>query len=189
MLAGGQRLLSLFQFAGGALIQGGLRLSGVPGNGAPRRTFSLYAHAAGAAYAAGTAALQATANGKEAGPLTKAPVGHDTQERHWRTAGEIREGDGMQMDIKTLRALEGLGYVAAVMIGVGGLRNNEVTKIFNVLGLVFAVIVIVRLMVIQIIYGHAGDEYRAEEPFESDLHTLDEGEPPETEADEPPEVR
>jgi hypothetical protein len=75
----------------------------------------------------------------------------------------------MQMDVKTLRALEGLGYVAAVMIGVGGLVNNEVTRIFNVLGLVFAVIVIVRLMVMQIMYGAPADSYRGEETFESDL--------------------
>jgi hypothetical protein len=79
----------------------------------------------------------------------------------------------MQMNLKTLRTLEGLGYVAAVMIGVGGLVNNEVTKVFNVLGLVFAVIVIVRLMVLQIIYGGPTDPYPSEEPFESDLEISD----------------
>jgi hypothetical protein len=82
----------------------------------------------------------------------------------------------MEMDVKTLRALEGLGYVAAVMIGVGGLVDNQVTEIFNVLGLVFAVIVIVRLMVMQIMYGGSGSEgYPGEEPFESDLDSLDSG--------------
>ena len=79
----------------------------------------------------------------------------------------------MQRDVSTLRALEGLGYVAAVMIGVGGLVNNEVTRIFNVLGFVFAVIVIVRLMVMQIAYGGPVDTYRGEETFESELHISD----------------
>jgi hypothetical protein len=90
----------------------------------------------------------------------------------------------MEMDVKTLRALEGLGYVAAVMIGVGGLVNNEATKIFNVLGLVFAVIVIVRLMVMQILYGNSPNAYRDEEALDSELDSLadmeqsDEGVPP-----------
>lgn len=61
------------------------------------------------------------------------------------------------MDLRKLRALEGLGYVAAVMIGVGGIVDDEVTRIFNVLGLVFAIIVIVRLMVMQIIYNEGAN--------------------------------
>lgn len=51
---------------------------------------------------------------------------------------------------KKLRALEGLGYVAAVLIGAGGITKSVVLDYFNVLGLMFAVIVIVRLMVMDI---------------------------------------
>lgn len=51
---------------------------------------------------------------------------------------------------RKLRALEGLGYVAALMIGVGGMTDVEALNYFNVLGLVFAIIVIIRLMVMNI---------------------------------------
>jgi len=51
---------------------------------------------------------------------------------------------------KKVRSLEGLGYIAAFMIGVGGIIDVEALTYFNVLGLVFAIIVIVRLMVMNI---------------------------------------
>ena len=54
-------------------------------------------------------------------------------------------------DDEKLRLLEWLGYVAAVMIGVGATKGDvEPLEYFNVLGLAFAVIVIVRLMVMNI---------------------------------------
>ena len=49
-----------------------------------------------------------------------------------------------------LRVLEALGYVAAVMIAVGGIIDVRALRYFNVLGLVFALIVILRLMVMNI---------------------------------------
>jgi len=57
--------------------------------------------------------------------------------------------------LKRLRTLEGLGYVAAILIGVGGLtdilgKTSRVMKTFNIIGLVFGVIVIVRLVVMNI---------------------------------------
>jgi hypothetical protein len=52
-----------------------------------------------------------------------------------------------------LRALEGLGYVAAFMIGVGGLVDVQFVQKFNILGLVFAIIVIVRLLAMNISLG------------------------------------
>jgi len=57
--------------------------------------------------------------------------------------------------LKRLRVLEGMGYVAAVLIGVGGLmdlldESSTVMKTFNIFGLVFGVIVIVRLIVMNI---------------------------------------
>ncbi len=56
---------------------------------------------------------------------------------------------------KRLHMLEGLGYVAAILIGVGGLmdildKTSRVMRTFNIIGLVFGVIVIVRLMVMSI---------------------------------------
>jgi len=56
-----------------------------------------------------------------------------------------------------LSALEGLGYAGALMIAVGGLTNSEALRYFNVLGLVFAIIVIVRLMVMSIRQGELRD--------------------------------
>jgi hypothetical protein len=49
--------------------------------------------------------------------------------------------------IRRLRVLEGVGYVAAVMIGAGAVGDAKALRCFNVMGLVFAVIVILRLMV------------------------------------------
>jgi len=51
---------------------------------------------------------------------------------------------------RKLRSLEGLGYVAAFMIGVGGITEVKALDYFNALGLVFAIVVIVRLMVMTI---------------------------------------
>ena len=51
---------------------------------------------------------------------------------------------------RKLRSLEGLGYVAAFMIGVGGITEVKALDYFNALGLVFAIVVIVRLMVMSI---------------------------------------
>jgi hypothetical protein len=52
-----------------------------------------------------------------------------------------------------LRALEGLGYVAAFMIGVGGMFDEAFIQKLNLLGLVFAIIVIVRLLAMNISLG------------------------------------
>lgn len=62
-----------------------------------------------------------------------------------------------------LRALEGLGYVAAFMIGVGGLIDVKLLERFNILGLVFAIIVIVRLLAMNISLGLVQHLYDA--PF------------------------
>jgi hypothetical protein len=59
----------------------------------------------------------------------------------------------MDQNHSKLRALEGLGYVAAFMIGVGGLVETEFVAKFNILGLVFAIIVIVRLLAMNISLG------------------------------------
>ena len=59
----------------------------------------------------------------------------------------------MDQNQSKLRALEGLGYVAAFMIGVGGLVDAEFVQRFNILGLVFAIIVIVRLLAMNISLG------------------------------------
>ena len=59
----------------------------------------------------------------------------------------------MDQDHSKLRALEGLGYVAAFMIGVGGLVDAQFVEKFNILGLVFAIIVIVRLLAMNISLG------------------------------------
>ncbi len=50
-------------------------------------------------------------------------------------------------DEKTFTTLEGLGYTAAIMIGVAGWTRIESLYYFNVAGLVFGIIVIVRLLV------------------------------------------
>jgi len=62
-------------------------------------------------------------------------------------------------ELKRLRSLEGLGYLAAFMIGVGGLLDKEALAYFNVLGLVFAIIVIVRLLVMNISLGYMDRMY------------------------------
>jgi hypothetical protein len=59
----------------------------------------------------------------------------------------------MDPNQRKLRALEGLGYVAALMIGLGGLADAQALRYFNILGLVFAIVVIVRLLVMNISLG------------------------------------
>jgi len=50
----------------------------------------------------------------------------------------------MDREERKLRFLEGLGYVAAFMIGLGGLTDVQVLKYFNILGLVFAIIAAIK---------------------------------------------
>jgi hypothetical protein len=60
-----------------------------------------------------------------------------------------------------LKALEGMGYVGALMIGIGSLYSKwEALRYFNVFGLVFAIIVIVRLMVMGLRMGRAEGLFR-----------------------------
>jgi len=59
-----------------------------------------------------------------------------------------------------LRALEGLGYVGALMIGIGSLSSISALRYFNVFGLVFAIIVIVRLMVMGLRLGRPEGLFR-----------------------------
>lgn len=94
-----------------------------------------------------------------------------------RAAGMARLGriyaiGGNAMDIdreeRKLRSLEGLGYVAALMIGLAGLTDLEVLRYFNILGLVFAIIVIVRLMVMNVSMGLMQQLYDAPGALDSD---------------------
>jgi hypothetical protein len=71
-----------------------------------------------------------------------------------------------------LRTLEGLGYVAATMIGAAGLSDDEALRIFNVLGLVFAIIVIVRLMVMNIGIAQMRQYYEVP-PSPEDIDNMD----------------
>jgi hypothetical protein len=77
----------------------------------------------------------------------------------------------MHREERKLRFLEGLGYVAAFMIGVGGLYKTEILAYFNVVGLVFAIIVIVRLMVMSISMGLVQRLY--EPPADEDSPTTE----------------
>ena len=72
-------------------------------------------------------------------------------------------------EMQKLRSLEGLGYLAAFMIGVGGLIENRSLVYFNVLGLVFAIIVIVRLLVMNIALGYADRLYEPPSSMDTDL--------------------
>ncbi len=62
-------------------------------------------------------------------------------------------------DGNKLRSLEGLGYLAAFMIGIGSLLDIQALRYFNALGLVFAIIVIVRLLVMNISVGYMNSLY------------------------------
>ncbi len=80
----------------------------------------------------------------------------------------------MDREERKLRFLEGLGYVAAFMIGLGGLTDVQVLKYFNILGLVFAIIVIIRLMVMNIAMGLVQKLYEPPAEAESGISGLDE---------------
>jgi len=67
---------------------------------------------------------------------------------------------------RKLRLLEGLGYCGALMIGVGGLIDVAALKYFNVLGLVFAIVAIVRLMVMLIAQSEVGRLYETGQDFD-----------------------
>ena len=54
-------------------------------------------------------------------------------------------------DDKSLHVLEGLGYCAAVLIGVSGLGDSQALKLFHVAGLIIALVVIVRLLSMNIV--------------------------------------
>lgn len=56
----------------------------------------------------------------------------------------------MSKDETAVSFLEGLGYTAAVMVGAAGLTEQEALRIFNVTGLVFGLIAVVRLLAINI---------------------------------------
>ena len=71
---------------------------------------------------------------------------------------------------RKLQCLEGIGYVAAVMIAVGSIQTKgEALKYFNVLGLAFAIIVIVRLMVMNISLAQIRQLYDRPPSEDSDL--------------------
>lgn len=54
---------------------------------------------------------------------------------------------------KSVTFLEGLGYTAALMIGAAGLTEEQALRCFNVAGLVFGLIAIVRLLAMNIKAG------------------------------------
>ena len=75
-----------------------------------------------------------------------------------------------------LRALEGMGYAGALMIGIGSLFSEfNALRYFNIFGLVFAIIVIVRLMVMGLRLGRPEQLFRAgfDGDDELDTETLD----------------
>ncbi|MGD2175011.1 MAG: hypothetical protein PVJ27_06375 [Candidatus Brocadiaceae bacterium] len=74
---------------------------------------------------------------------------------------------------KKLRALEGIGYAAAIMIGVGCISEARVLEYFNVLGLAFAVIAIVRLMVMDIRIRQGAQIYGASEGRPAEVEEQD----------------
>jgi hypothetical protein len=60
-----------------------------------------------------------------------------------------------------LKVLEGVGYIGALMIGIGSLYSKwEALRYFNVFGLVFSIIVIVRLMVMGLRLGGPAGMFR-----------------------------
>ena len=60
-----------------------------------------------------------------------------------------------------LRILEGMGYTGALMIGIGSLYSEfAALRYFNIFGLVFAIIVIVRLMVMGLRLGRPEPLFR-----------------------------
>lgn len=79
----------------------------------------------------------------------------------------------MDKDERKLRSLEGLGYIAAFMIGLGSLVDSKALDYFNILGLVFAIIVIIRLMVMNISMGLVQRLYEPPGSLDSELAALD----------------
>lgn len=69
---------------------------------------------------------------------------------------------------KKLRVLEALGYTSAMMVAVGGALDQRVLRIIHLFGLVFAVIVIVRLMVMNIRLAQPGTILQADDAVEED---------------------
>ncbi|MHC5033936.1 MAG: hypothetical protein ACYTFZ_02730 [Planctomycetota bacterium] len=80
----------------------------------------------------------------------------------------------MKQNGRRLRSLEGLGYLAALMIAVGGLTDAKALDYFNILGLVFAIIVIVRLMVMNISMGLVQQLYDSNTGLDLELTEADE---------------
>jgi hypothetical protein len=80
----------------------------------------------------------------------------------------------MDKDERKLRSLEGLGYIAAFMIGLGGLTDAKALDYFNILGLVFAIIVIIRLMVMNISLGLVQRLYESPGALDSEIKELEE---------------
>ncbi|MHC4591484.1 MAG: hypothetical protein ACYS8L_02175 [Planctomycetota bacterium] len=80
----------------------------------------------------------------------------------------------MKQNGRRLRSLEGLGYLAALMIAVGGLTDAKALDYFNILGLVFAIIVIIRLMVMNISMGLVQQLYDSTTSLDLELTEADE---------------
>jgi hypothetical protein len=75
-------------------------------------------------------------------------------------------------DDSKLRILEGLGYAGALMIGIGSLFSEfAALRYFNIFGLVFAIIVIVRLMVMGLRLGRPEGLFRGGVPADDDMDT------------------
>jgi len=56
----------------------------------------------------------------------------------------------MATDDRTIRILEGLGYTSAMMIACAGFTRSEALRLFNIAGLVFGLIAIIRLQAINL---------------------------------------
>ena len=65
------------------------------------------------------------------------------------------------VDEKTLRAIEGLGYCSAVLIGAAGVSEAPGLKLFHVAGVTIGLVVIVRLLALNAV-DRAMDEGPAE---------------------------
>ncbi len=70
-----------------------------------------------------------------------------------------------------LKALEGMGYVGALMIGIGSLCEAKALHYFNVFGLVFSVIVIVRLMAMGLRLGATATLFREADVGDDSMDT------------------
>ena len=79
----------------------------------------------------------------------------------------------MENEERKLRSLEGLGYIAACMIAVGGLWDSTALRYFNLLGLVFAIIVIIRLMVMNVSMGLVRMIYEPQATLDAELPLLE----------------